>query len=759
MERDGDCASSASANTIEREAKRGLELWAGIECTVNRVGNRVFDQVKRTGHDSRIEDLERFAELGIAAIRYPILWEHTAPDGLESADWSWSRERLERLRSLGVRPIVGLVHHGSGPFSTNLLDPGFPEGLARFAQALAERYPWVESYTPVNEPLTTARFSGLYGHWYPHARSNLAFATALLTECRAVVLAMQAIRKVRPDAQLVQTEDAARTFSTPSLAYQAEWENERRWLTFDLLCGKVNREHPMWGFLCWAGIEEDALKWFLDNICPPDIIGLNYYLTGERFLDEHLKRYPQHLHGGNGRDKYADVEAVRVRAEGLYGPYRLLREAWERYGLPTAFTEAHNGCTREEQLRWLNELWSAAERLRGEGADVRAVTVWSLLGAYDWDSLVTEVRDHYEPGVFDLRAPEPRATALAGLMRELASGREPSHPTLEAPGWWRRPVRLCYGFSVSENGASIRNAWRMKSEQWRTSAQPLLITGATGTLGRAFALICEQRGLAHRLVTRAEMDIANVGEVRALLARYKPWAVVNTAGYVRVDDAEREQEACFRENTTGPAVLAVACAEKGVRLVTFSSDLVFDGALNRAYVESDGVAPLGVYGQSKAEAEEQTLAELPAALVVRTSAFFGPGDDYNFVTNTLRALAQGNAVHTTNGCTVSPTYVPDLVNASLDLLVDGEEGIWHLANNGATTWVELGRRIAEMAGLDPGLVVARPVSEMGWVAKRPAYSVLGSERGTPLPTLEDALRRYLEEADAVRELRRGTRLA
>ncbi len=759
MERQGDYASNESANAMERQAKRSLELWAGIECTVNRVGDRRFDQVKRTGHDTRIEDLDRFAELGIAAIRYPVLWERTAPDGLESANWSWSDERLARLRSLGVRPIVGLVHHGSGPFSTNLLAPSFPQGLARFAQAVAERYPWVESYTPVNEPLTTARFSGLYGHWYPHARNNLAFATALLTECRAVVLAMQAIRTVRSDAQLVQTEDAARIFSTPYLAYQAEWENERRWLSFDLLCGRVNREHPMWGFLCSAGIYEDALKWFLDNACPPDIIGLNYYLTSERFLDEHLRRYPQHLHGGNGRDKYADVEAVRVRAEGLYGPYHLLREAWERYRLPVAFTEVHNGCTREEQLRWLNELWSAAERLRSEGADVRAVTAWSLLGAYDWDSLVTEMRGHYESGVFDLRAPEPRATALASLMRELASGRGPGHPALGSPGWWHRPVRLCHGFSVSEGGASIRNPRHRKSEQWRTSAQPVLITGATGTLGRAFALICEQRGLAYRLATRAEMDIASMDEVRAAFARCKPWAVINTAGFVRVDDAEREQDACYRENTTGPTGLAAICAEQDARLVTFSSDLVFDGALDRAYVESDSVAPLCVYGRSKAEAEEQALAALPAALVVRTSAFFGPWDDYNFVTTTVRALAEGKAVYTTADCTVSPTYVPDLVNASLDLLVDGERGIWHLANDGATTWVELGRRVAELAGLDPNLIVARPISEMGWTAKRPTYSVLGSERAALLPTLEDALRRYVDEADVMRELRRGTCLA
>src|SRR3712207_2719887 len=89
-----------------------------------------------------------------------------------SADWAWADERLGRLRELGITPIVGLVHHGSGPRHTSLIDPAFADGLAAFARAVAERYPWVAYYTPINEPLTTARFSGLYGHWYPHGRDQ-----------------------------------------------------------------------------------------------------------------------------------------------------------------------------------------------------------------------------------------------------------------------------------------------------------------------------------------------------------------------------------------------------------------------------------------------------------------------------------------------------------------------------------------------------------------------------------------------------------
>ncbi len=409
------------------------ELWGGAECTVNRVGDAYFDQIARTGHDTRLADLDLFAGLGIKALRYPILWERTAPDGLESADWSWADERLRRLRELGIRPIVGLVHHGSGPRHTSLVDPGFPAGLAEFARAVADRYPWVEDYTPVNEPLTTARFSGLYGHWYPHGRDKRIFARALLGQCRAVVLAMRAIRSVNPAARLIQTDDLGKTSSTPRLAYQAEFENIRRWSTFDLLCGRVDPEHRMWKHLCSAGVDEAEIGWFLDNACPPDIIGVNYYLTSERFLDEHYERYPVHVQGSNGKDAYADVEAVRVVGAGIAGPRALLSEAWERYGLPIAVTEAHLGCTREEQLRWLVEVWDAARALRADGVDVRAVTAWSLLGAYNWHTLVTRDEGYYEPGVFDLRSPSPRPTALAGLMRELAAGREPTHPLLAGP--------------------------------------------------------------------------------------------------------------------------------------------------------------------------------------------------------------------------------------------------------------------------------------------------------------------------------------
>ena len=169
----------------------GLELWGGHECTVNRIGDRFFDQTVRSGHQDRLGDLALFADLGIKALRYPVLWERTSPHRPNDHDWSWTDTRLAEIKRLGMRAIAGLTHHGSGPRYTHLLDAGFAGGLAAHARATAERYPWIEDWTPVNEPLTTARFSALYGHWYPHAHDEGAFFSALLNQIDAIRLSMR----------------------------------------------------------------------------------------------------------------------------------------------------------------------------------------------------------------------------------------------------------------------------------------------------------------------------------------------------------------------------------------------------------------------------------------------------------------------------------------------------------------------------------------------------------------------------------------
>jgi len=127
-----------------------LSLWGGIECTVNRVGDVYQDQVLRSGHHDRPDDLDCLADLGIRTLRYPILWERTAPDHPDVLDWRWPDERLGHLRRLGIRPVVGLVHHGCGPRYATFDTPAFEQQLPRYARRVAERYPWIQSYTPVN---------------------------------------------------------------------------------------------------------------------------------------------------------------------------------------------------------------------------------------------------------------------------------------------------------------------------------------------------------------------------------------------------------------------------------------------------------------------------------------------------------------------------------------------------------------------------------------------------------------------------------
>jgi dTDP-4-dehydrorhamnose reductase len=709
--------------------RRSLELWGGVECTLVRIGQRYRNQLEETGHLHRASDLDMVKALGIPTLRYPVLWEAIAPGHPDRCDWRWHDVRYARLRDLGIRPIVGLLHHGSGPHYTNLLDPAFPGLLARHAERVAERYPWVNLFTPVNEPLTTGRFSGLYGHWYPHAADTGSFLRAVVLQCKATLLAMRAIRRRTPHAQLVQTEDVGKTFSTPALAHQANYENERRWLSLDLLCGRVDKTHPWHALLLDHGISRADLDLLREGDAAPDLIGVNHYLTSERYLDEAAHAYPACLHGSNGQQSYADVEAVRIDLpRNELGPKARLAEVWHRYGRPMAVTEVHHGCSRDEQLRWLAEVWTAAQDLNAEGQDIRAVTLWSLFGAVDWNSLLVAQQGFYEPGAFDIRAPEPRRTALGHAAQSLARTGSFTHPVLEGHGWWRRETRFY------KRGSS-------RPDKRRPSPlHPLLIIGASGTLGHAFTRICAERGLNAVATARKELEITDALSIRAAIARYKPWAVVNAAGFVCVAEAEREAQACFRANSLGAETVARACALHDLPFVTFSSDLVFDGRHGRAYVESDSTNPIGAYGQSKADAERRVTAAHPRALVIRTSAFFGPWDRYNFGYTLLCALSGHGAMPSLSHDIVSPTYVPDLVHAALDLLIDGESGIWHLANRGEVSWSGFAAKLAAEVGL---VAPVSPASQVGRVRN----TALASERGWIMPTLESAVSRFVRDGE------------
>ncbi len=419
------------------------ELWAGLECSYNRIHGRYGDQLDYCGHYRRgVKDIESIAQLGVSAVRYPVIWEryHNASD----ISWSWLTRQLNSLRYYKIKPIVGLLHHGSGPIHASLNDPCFPGELEKYAARVAATFPWLEYFTPINEPLTTARFCGLYGFWYPHLKHAKSFAEILLNEMKAIVLAMRAIRKVNPAAKLIQTEDLGKTFSTELLRYQADFENERRWLTNDLLCGFVSPGHAMWDYFLWLGISQELLEFFLQNPCKPDLIGVDYYITSERFLDETPGRYPSHTYGSNGKHRYADVEAIRVQHNGKHGASVLLKECWDRYKIPTAVTEIHINGTPEDQIAWFSYIWETCLQLKSQGIEIRAATAWALFGSYGWSKLLTENFREYECGVFDVSSGIPVSTPYTEFLKNLTKHPHFKPSASHVPGWWQSSERFLF---------------------------------------------------------------------------------------------------------------------------------------------------------------------------------------------------------------------------------------------------------------------------------------------------------------------------
>ncbi len=249
-------------------------------------------------------------------------------------------------------------------------------------------------------------------------------------------------------------------------------------------------------------------------------------------------------------------------------------------------------------MRWMLEAWDAAHSARRGGVDVRAVTAWALLRPRRLgQSRHAPRRSLRAWGVRCARtAPAAHrtrhATERSGI-RTLACATGPRFAWLVAPAGPALGCPACRPVSpwVSPAPSSMR-------DRARVGHRPILITGGGGTLATAFARICAARGLGYEVLSRAAAGHRRRGAVAAALERVRPWAIVNAAGYARVDDAESDESRCRRENTTGAQLLAEACGGRRLRLICFSSDLVFDGQSRRPYRESDRVgAALGLRPQ------------------------------------------------------------------------------------------------------------------------------------------------------------------
>lgn len=250
----------------------------------------------------------------------------------------------------------------------------------------------------------------------------------------------------------------------------------------------------------------------------------------------------------------------------------------------------------------------------------------------------------------------------------------------------------------------------------------IVITGAEGQLGTAFRRLYPD---AHHL-TRADLDLADTTSIRDVLEPLDPELIINCAAYTAVDLAEAEEDLAYAINAAALREMGWMCADYAIPLVSFSTDYVFDGESDRPWVESDETAPINAYGRTKAAGERYLLETHPDALIVRTS-WVVSGTKQNFISTMIRLARRGevSVVDDQHGC---PTVADDLASATLGAVEAGVSGLLHLVNDGPTTWFDLARAAVREAGLDPDLIHPQSTAEYPTPARRPRYSVLGSER-------------------------------
>lgn len=287
----------------------------------------------------------------------------------------------------------------------------------------------------------------------------------------------------------------------------------------------------------------------------------------------------------------------------------------------------------------------------------------------------------------------------------------------------------------------------------------MLVTGAAGLLGSEVVRSAEGRGYSVLAAGRSDVDVTDREAVRALLlgpaGSTPPFAdVVHCAAYTAVDRAEEEPELAARVNVDGTRHVAEAAAEAGARFVYVSTDYVFDGEARAPYPPDAPVAPLSVYGRTKLEGERVALASQAGALVIRTSWLYGAGGRH-FVSAMLergkeRAQAGGTGpLRVVDDQRGRPSWARNTAEGLLDLLGRRTRGVWHVADGGEATWLELAREAFRMCGVTTRLE-AVTTEAWGAPAPRPRYSVLdvaGTEAllGRPRMDWREALRRYLTE--------------
>ena len=349
-------------------------------------GGRVrVDELESCGHYRHWRtDFELLGELGIDFLRYgPPL--HTSFLGPGRYDWAFADETFAELRRRNVAPIVDLCHFGVPDWIGDFQNGDFPALFRDYARAFAERFPWVQLYTPVNEMFICAVFSARYGWWNEQGTTDRTFVTALKHIVKANVLAMQAILEVRPDAIFIQSESSEFFHAdNPAAVKLAETKNSERFLTLDLNYGR-RLDSEMYEYLMDNGMTRAEYHFFLDTSLKKHcIMGNDYYFTNE------------HRVAGDGR----------TRASGeVFGYGQITWQYYDRYRLPIMHTETNltEGPNGDEAVNWLWKEWSNVLRLRSFGIPMVGFTWYSLTDQKDWDTALREVNNRTNAvGLYDL---------------------------------------------------------------------------------------------------------------------------------------------------------------------------------------------------------------------------------------------------------------------------------------------------------------------------------------------------------------------
>ena len=271
----------------------------------------------------------------------------------------------------------------------------------------------------------------------------------------------------------------------------------------------------------------------------------------------------------------------------------------------------------------------------------------------------------------------------------------------------------------------------------------VLITGANGMVARAAIRHCTRIGDEVIALTRQQLDIADPDAVSGTLREVRPNVTLNCAAYTDVDGAEANADEARAVNTIGVGYLAQVANETGARLVTISTDYVFDGSNAGFYTEDDTPNPRGVYAITKYDGEQAALKENADAVVARSGWIFGESGT-NFLSVMHRILAEGKKIKAIADAFGTPTYASDLATRLREIAGTDASGVFHVPNSGeGTSYLGFAKKVCEIGGFDPALIEPVYSKDLNRPAPRPSSSKLASVRLGPLPDWEDALGRFL----------------